>query len=82
VCCIRERAGAVAHDIVFHYVADGSWAPPEGPAHRYAEARDLVDRLGSAVDVARAELVAATRSARVLAAHRQGGNPDLRGWSA
>jgi hypothetical protein len=75
----RERiwmAGAallgVAGDLVFHHVADGTWAPAdEDPAAMAAEARAVLDRLAVAVTDARTELDAVIRLTRARAAHRQ-----------
>jgi hypothetical protein len=62
----------VAGDVVFHHVADGTWAPAtDDPAAMAAEARDVVDRLEVAVADARSELDAVTRLTRARAAHRQ-----------
>jgi hypothetical protein len=62
----------VAGDLVFHHVADGTWAPAtEDPAAMAAEARDVVARLEVAVTDARTELDAVTRLTRARAAHRQ-----------
>jgi hypothetical protein len=62
----------VAGDLVFHHVADGTWAPgTDDPAAMAAEARAVLDRLEAAVTDARTELDAVTRLTRARAAHRQ-----------
>jgi hypothetical protein len=66
----------VAGDLVFHHVADGTWAPAtEDPAALAAEARAVLDRLEAAVADARTELDAVTRLTRARAAHRQTRQP-------
>ncbi|MDQ1675718.1 MAG: hypothetical protein QOC93_862 [Actinomycetota bacterium] len=61
----------VAGNLVFHHVADGTWAPAtEDPAAMTAEARAVLDRLEAAVADARTELDAITRLTRARAAHR------------
>jgi hypothetical protein len=70
-----QAAGAnllgVVHDIDVHRAVDGTWAPSaDDPAAMAREARELADRLDTAVADTRTALDAVARRTRARAAHR------------